>query len=64
MNLCLSVLVAIGGLAPDGQEGLSRPFEYVVKDASLLDPTRASAEIEVYECLGDRVGARKIVPLR
>lgn len=43
---------------------LSRAFDWVVKDAALLDPTRASAEIDVQECLGDRAAARKSVPIR
>ena len=32
MNLCLSVLAAIGALTPDGTDGPPRPFEYLEDD--------------------------------
>lgn len=51
-------------LRPLAPGAVSPTFEYVVKDVPLLDPTRASAEIEVQESLGARAGARKTVPLR
>jgi hypothetical protein len=42
----------------------SSPFEYVVKDVPLLDPTRLAAEIDVQESVGARAGARKVILLR
>jgi hypothetical protein len=42
----------------------SAPFEYVVKDVALTDPTHLTAEIDVQESLGGRATARKVVPLR
>jgi hypothetical protein len=42
----------------------SAPFEYVVKDVPLLDPTRLAAEIDVQESVGPRAGARKVILLR
>jgi hypothetical protein len=48
-------------LAPGGS---SAPFEYVVKDVHLIDPSRLQAEIDVQESVGGRAAARKVVPLR
>ncbi len=42
----------------------SAPFEYVVKDVALTDPTHLTAEIDVQESVGGRASARKVVSLR
>jgi hypothetical protein len=42
----------------------SAPFEYVIKDVALTDPTHLTAEFDVQESIGGRASARKVVPLR
>ncbi|HVE40081.1 MAG TPA: hypothetical protein VNM14_09355 [Planctomycetota bacterium] len=42
----------------------SAPFEYVIKDVHLIDPTHLQAELDVQESVGGRAAARKVVPLR
>lgn len=48
-------------LAPGSASG---PFEYVVNDVHLIDPTHLAAEIDVQESVGARASARALVPLR
>lgn len=47
-----------------GPGSRSAAFEYVVKDAHLVDPLRLVAELSVQESGGDRACARSSVPLR
>jgi hypothetical protein len=42
----------------------SAPFEYVVKDVHLVDPTHLQAELDVQESVGGRAAAHKVVSLR